>query len=80
MASSCVLVVLLASIHGLAVDVIPGSEPSRQGAIPLGSVFYSPDSGQVEIEGVLQPQQRFCRVPRLSSRCQISRDTGGARL
>ncbi|MGE4614927.1 MAG: YdjY domain-containing protein [Planctomycetota bacterium] len=59
MASSCVLVVLLASIHGLAVDVIPGSAPSRQGAIPLGSVFYSPDSGQVEIEGYFNLNSGF---------------------
>ncbi|MDE0960588.1 MAG: YdjY domain-containing protein [Planctomycetota bacterium] len=59
MSSSCLLVVLLASIHGLPVDVIPGSEPTRAGSIPLGNVFYSPQTRRVEVDGVFNLNRGF---------------------
>ncbi len=51
MPSSCLLLVLFTSIHGLPLDVVPGSEPGRAGAIPLGSVYFHPTTLQIEIDG-----------------------------
>ncbi len=59
MPPSTLLLLILASVHGLPVDVIPGTEPTRAGAIPLGKVFYSPQSGEVQIDGVLNLNRGF---------------------